>query len=179
MEKDYIFKSKRLGFRNWTEPDLEKMFEINSDNRVMEFFPNNPTKRETSKFIERMKKQYSKKKYCYFAVDILDSGRFIGFIGLSDQNLKNDFSPFVDIGWRLNWEYWGKGFATEGALRCLEFAKKELKLKSILSIAPYVNKNSVKVMEKIGMLKIKSFVHPLLLNQPRLKECVLYQIDLC
>jgi RimJ/RimL family protein N-acetyltransferase len=177
MEKIYLFKSKRLGFRNWIDSDLEKMVEINTDNKVMQFFPKIQTKKETSEFINRMKKQYEKNKYCYFAVDQLGNGKFIGFIGLSDQNLRNEFSPFTDIGWRLNKKEWNKGFATEGARRCLEYAKNDLQLKTILSTAPIINLNSIKVMEKIGLERIKTFNHPLLLNHAKLKECVLYQIN--
>jgi len=36
MKKNYLFKSKRLGFRNWVASDLEKMVEINADKKVME-----------------------------------------------------------------------------------------------------------------------------------------------
>lgn len=35
----YIFTSERLGFRNWNLTDIDKMYEINSDEKVMEFFP--------------------------------------------------------------------------------------------------------------------------------------------
>ncbi len=50
-----------------------------------------------------------KRGYCYFATDELTSGKFIGFIGLMYQNYEADFTPCVDIGWRLAKKYWGKG----------------------------------------------------------------------
>jgi RimJ/RimL family protein N-acetyltransferase len=154
------------------------MSAINSDKEVMRFFPKNPNKKETIDFINRMKKQFREKQYCYFAVDLLTNNEFIGFIGISDQILDTKFSPFTDIGWRLDKQHWNKGYATEGALCCLTYAKTKLNLKSIHAIVTVKNKNSIHVMKKIGMKKLMNFDHPLLVNYPEIKECVLFQIDL-
>ncbi|MCU0341182.1 MAG: GNAT family N-acetyltransferase, partial [Spirosomaceae bacterium] len=61
------------------------MHEINSDQKVMEFFPSIPTKAQTVEFIERMKKQFEDRGFCYFAVDKLENNEFVGFIGLAEQ----------------------------------------------------------------------------------------------
>src|SRR5687768_8719107 len=116
-DKKYIFKSERLGFRDWESTDIEKMVKINADEKVMEFFPGVVTKEQTIEFVERMKRQFSNKGFCYFAVDILENNEFIGFIGLSEQTYNADFAPCIDIGWRINSNEWNKGFATEGAKR--------------------------------------------------------------
>ena len=174
--KDYLFKSDRLGFRNWLDSDLEKLAAINADKEVMEFFPSTRTLPETRIFIERMQKQYTEKGYCYFAVDTLEDENLIGFIGLSEQNYEADFTPCIDIGWRLAKKAWNKGYATEGAKRCLEFGFKKLRLNKIYSIAPVINIRSQQVMKKIGMRKVKTFDHPQLLNNKRLRKCLLYEI---
>jgi RimJ/RimL family protein N-acetyltransferase len=44
-------------------------------------------------------------------------------------------------------------------------------------MAAVVNTNSIKVMEKIGMQKTGVFKHPLLVNDKRLEDCVLYKIE--
>jgi len=49
-------------------------------------------------------------------------------IGLAFQEYKTKFTPAIDIGWRLKRSAWGKGYATEGAKRCLEYAFNELKI---------------------------------------------------
>ena len=176
-EQPYIFTSARLGFRNWVLADIDKMYEINSDELVMEFFPRCPTKQQTIDFIERMKAEYVNTGFCYFAVDILDDNTFIGFIGICKQTFEADFTPCIDIGWRLSRSAWNKGFATEGAKRCLEYAKYDLKLEEIFAIAPKVNTKSERVMMKIGMSKLYEFEHPLLLNDERLRVCVLYRFN--
>lgn len=174
--KNYIFTSERLGFRNWTEDDIQPMADLNKNPNVMEFFPSIPTFAETKTFIEKMQQQFAKKNYCYFAVDVLESAIFIGFIGLSDKDFESDFTPCVDIGWRLSEGYWNKGYATEGAKACLEYGFKELKLAEIVAIAPKVNIKSEEVMKKIGMKKRENFNHPLLMDDIRLRECVHYSV---
>lgn len=176
MTSKYLFKSKRLGFRTWTNSDLVPMSHINSDSEVMQFFPKTQTQDDTANFIERMQNSYAKNGFCYFAVDRLEKDELIGFIGLSIQTFEADFTPITDIGWRLSRKYWGKGFATEGAKRCLDYAFDSHKLDKVFSTAPIINLPSIAVMAKIGMQKVKEFEHPLLLNNERLKRCVLYSI---
>lgn len=176
FDKQYLFKSERLGFRNWLESDVELMAEINADKKVMEFFPAIASKDQTIGFIDKMKQQFEKKGFCYYAVDKLENNKFIGFIGLSEKTIEAVFTSCIDIGWRLSSSEWNKGYATEGAKRCLDHAAEVLKLEKIVSIAPKINKKSEQVMKKIGMEKVLDFVHPLLTNDERLRDCVLYQI---
>jgi RimJ/RimL family protein N-acetyltransferase len=172
----YLFQSERLGFRNWLEPDIEKMAEINADPVVMEFFPAIQTESQTKEFIDKMQKQHTEKGFCYFAVDRLDKREFIGFIGLSEQTFEADFSPCIDIGWRLKRDAWYNGFATEGAKRCIEYAFDDLGIKKLVAIAPAINSKSEGVMVKIGMTKLGNFNHPKLKDNERLENCVIYEL---
>ncbi|MEO4006668.1 GNAT family N-acetyltransferase [Flavobacterium sp. CAU 1735] len=171
----YLFTSKRLGFRNWDINDIDKMHEINSDEKVMQFFPSLPSKEQTAEFIARMMHQFQNKGFCYFAVNKLENNEFIGFIGLAEQTYQADFTPCVDIGWRIKSSEWNKGFATEGAKRCLDYAINDLKLENIFSIAPKVNVKSEHIMVKIGLIKQYEFEHSLLTNNDQLRTCVLYK----
>jgi len=171
-----LFHSERLGFRPWSENDLPKMSAINADPLVMEFFPSTATIEQTEGLIKKMKKMYAEKGYCYFAVDQLEDQQFIGFIGLSEQTYEAPFTPCVDIGWRLGKQYWGRGYATEGAKRCLELDFQNLGLNNIKAVAPVINRKSIGVMEKIGMKKQMDFIHPNLIHDQRLRHCVCYQI---
>lgn len=174
--KSYLFTSQRLGFRNWQESDTSKMISISANEKVMEFFPYVARPDQTIDFIDRMKAMCDEKSYCYFAVDELETGNFIGFIGLCDQVYDVEFSPCTDIGWRLDPQFWGKGYATEGARACLDYGLDTLKIDEIVSTAPLVNAKSIRVMEKIGMKKHINFVHPRISDDERLKNCVCYKI---
>ncbi|MGL4987101.1 MAG: GNAT family N-acetyltransferase [Treponemataceae bacterium] len=175
--KNYLFTTERLGFRNWTLADIDTLHAINSDKEVMAFFPDVLTREQTLAFVTRMKKQCEDTGFCYFAIDKLVDNDFIGFIGLSQQTYKAEFTPCIDIGWRIKRSEWNKGFASEGAKKCLEYALNDLKLESIYSITPKINTKSEHIMRKIGMKKQYEFEHSLLTNNERLRTCVLYKTD--
>lgn len=177
MQVHYLFTSENLGFRNWLESDISKQAEINADPQVMAYFPQIADYEQTKDFVKRMQDQFAMKGFCYFAVDQLINNKFIGFIGLSEQIFESSFTPCVDIGWRLAYEAWGRGFATEGAQRCLDYAFDELELTKIIATCPAVNKRSERVMQKIGMIKKGTFSHPMLKDAPYLEQCVLYELE--
>ncbi len=173
---DYIIKTNRLGLRNWQRKDTISATKMNANNTVREFFPNTMSQIETEAFIKNMQQHFATHGYCYFAVDELETLEFIGFIGLSNQTFKSDFTPCVDIGWRLLPEFWGKGYATEGALACINFAFRTLELKEVYAIAPELNLKSQRIMQKIGMSKYVNFVHPKIDKNNSLRNCVAYRI---
>ncbi len=170
----YLFKSERLGFRNWKLSDIPKMAAISGDEEVMRYFPNTQDEAHTSKFVHKMRAMYAEKGYCYFAVDELSSGELIGFIGLCDQEYEAAFTPCVDLGYRLARKFWGKGYATEGAAKCLEYAFEMAGLKEVVAVCVTTNTPSENVMKKIGMTYDSNFIHPYLKGHPDLEECVLY-----
>ena len=57
----------------------------------------------------------------------------------------------VEVGWRLDKRFWGKGLATEGAIANLSYGFERLGLTRIISICDPRNKASQRVMEKAGL----------------------------
>lgn len=76
---------------------------------------------------------------------------FIDFVGLSLLSFTAHFTPSVEIGWRLAYDYWGRGYATEGAIASLEYGFRQLQLPEIVSFTAKQNTRSIAVMKKIGM----------------------------
>ena len=124
-----------------------------------------------------MQKQFSQHGYNYFAVEFLETATFIGFIGLSYNDFESPWTPFTDIGWRLDKAYWGLGLASEGALKVLDFAFDELSLREVYATAPRINTPSIRIMDKIGMQRLGEFVHPNLAVKANLNDCVVYGIS--
>ena len=174
--REYIFTSERLGFRNWRSEDLEEFAKLNSDEEVMEHFPKILSKDEVETLIDRLLKHFAENGFTYYATEILETKEFIGMIGLAFQEYKTNFTPAIDIGWRLKRSAWGKGFATEGAKRCLEYAFDVLKISTIISVCTVENQKSENVMKKIGMTKIGEFNHPKMSNHPGYEKHFCYQI---
>ncbi|MGB0391284.1 MAG: GNAT family N-acetyltransferase [Salibacteraceae bacterium] len=177
MINKYLFSSKRLGFREWSQHDLEEFTALNANSEVMKHFPSPLSKKETQHFLNRLITHQKKHGFCYFAVETLSNTEFIGFIGLATQEYKSEFTPATDIGWRLKPSSWGKGYATEGAKRCLKYAFNDLKINKLIATCTSQNINSEKVMQKIGMRKEGIFNHPKLVEYPSIQSCICYSIE--
>jgi len=148
--------------------------ELCSNPEVMEHFPSTLNDEETKHFLQRLIDHHEKYGYSYFACELKDTGAIIGFIGLAYQTYDSPCTPAVDIGWRLLPSAWGKGYATEGAKACLEFAFQTLNLDEVVSVCTTTNIGSEKVMQRIGMTKRGSFEHPKLKDYPELQACLWY-----
>lgn len=145
-----------------------------SDEEVMRHFPKTLSEEETTELINRLKEHFDIYGYTYFAIDVLETGEFIGFAGLKNQEWESDFTPCVDIGWRLKKAAWGKGYATEAAKACLDAGFQTFGIKEILSFATDTNVASENVMKKCGMKYVGNVQHPAILNDSRFKHCVVY-----
>ncbi|MEN0049234.1 MAG: GNAT family N-acetyltransferase [Bacteroidota bacterium] len=175
-KSSYLFKSERLGFRTWRTEDLEAFAKLNADEEVMEHFPKTLSKKEVETLVNKLKNHFTNQGFTYYATEILANKEFIGMIGLAFQQYETEFTPAIDIGWRLKRSAWGKGYATEGAKRCLEYAFNELDIKKVIAVCTIQNEKSEKVMQKIGMTKIGEFDHPNLVDYPEYERCFCYEI---
>ncbi|MEA5508684.1 GNAT family N-acetyltransferase [Crocosphaera sp. UHCC 0190] len=165
----------RLKLREWKEEDKEPFFCLSSDPKVMEFMPKLLSKEESNSLVERIKIHFQEHGYGLFSVELLNENTFIGFIGLYIPRFQTYFTPCVEIGWRLAYKYWGKGYATEGAKAVLNYGFNQLQLSEIVSFTVPNNVRSRRVMEKIGMTFFDYFDHPLLPVGHPLSKHVLYK----
>jgi [ribosomal protein S5]-alanine N-acetyltransferase len=171
----YIIETERLGLRNWIASDLPQFAEINMDKRVMEFFPSVLSYQETLAFLKRIEDSHAKNNFGLWATEIKQTKKFIGFVGLNIPQFNADFMPSVEIGWRLGFNHWKQGFATEAAAACLAYGFNQLHLSEIVSFTSIENKYSENVMKKIGMHYAGIFEHPSIEAGNRLRTHVLYR----
>ena len=171
-------RTKRLILRPWQESDLEPFSQLNADPRVREYFPGLLSCEESNASVKLMSNHIEKCGWGFWAASLIKTGEFIGMIGLEDVYFTAHFTPAVEIGWRLAFDYWGKGYATEGAQAALEYGFNHLKLDEIVSFTTLKNMRSRHVMEKIGMNHNPKddFDHPKLPENHRLRRHVLYRL---
>ncbi len=86
--------------------------------------------------------------------------------------------PAVEIGWRLAFDRWGQGLATEGARAVTRYAFEDLGLDSLVSFTVPENLRSRRVMEKLGMTHDPhdDFDHPSLPEGHPMRRHVLYRL---
>ena len=168
-------ETPRLLLRSWKEEDIEPFAEMNGDHRVMEFFLNRLTREESRSFYERINREFTEYGYGLYAVECKSDHSFIGYTGFHRIPFEVDFAPGVEIGWRLKYECWNRGYASEAAKACLEYAAAHLPFSTVWSFTSLPNRRSEKVMRKIGMEWVKEFLHPSVPDGHPLKTHLLYK----
>jgi RimJ/RimL family protein N-acetyltransferase len=172
-----VIDTDRLVLRRWEPRDAEPFAALNADPRVMEYFSNTLSPKESNAIIDIIEKRIDKNGFGLWATELKSSRIFVGFIGLNVPGYTLPFSPCVEIGWRLAFEHWGKGYATEGARAALTFGFEKMRLAEIVSFTTERNIRSRRVMEKIGMVRevAGDFDHPQLPEGHPLRRHVLYR----
>lgn len=171
--------TESLVLREWRDSDLEPFAALNADPRVMEFLPKTLDRAESDALAGRIREGFAKHGFGLWAVEVPGVAPFIGFIGLSVPGFEAHFTPCVEVGYRLAFDHWGLGYATEGAMAALEFGFQQARLKEIVSFTAPQNVRSRRVMEKIGMTRdpAEDFDHPKLAEGHPLRRHVLYRIS--
>ena len=176
--RDIVMETERLTLRHWKESDLVPFAKMNANPKVMEFFPKTLSLEESNAFAGKIQKELKETPYGLWAVEVKKKASFIGFIGLHYQDFEADFTPCIEIGWRLDNNFWGKGYAFEGASAVLEYAFNTLGLKEVVSFTAKVNLRSIHLMKKIGLKNDPkdNFLHSKLEDGDPLKPHVLYRL---
>jgi RimJ/RimL family protein N-acetyltransferase len=175
----------RLHLRNWRDTDRDLFAALNADPAVMEHFPALQTREQSDALIDRQLSAIEERGWGLWALEVRDTGEFIGFTGLSVPSFEAPFisagssMPTVEIGWRLAKGAWGNGYASEAARAALAYGFGPAGLDEIVSFTATTNLPSQRVMQRIGMVHVEpgDFDHPRIPDGHRLRRHVLYRID--
>src|SRR6516164_6481701 len=121
MTSGSTLSTPRLHLRLWRDEDLPAFAAMNADPTVMEFFPRPLDRAESDAVVARIRDHFARLGFGLWAVEAPGVADFIGFVGLAVPRFEAHFTPCVEIGWRLAFEYWRRGYATEAARAVLEF----------------------------------------------------------
>jgi RimJ/RimL family protein N-acetyltransferase len=174
-----VLRTSRLSLRRWREADLEPFAALNAHPQVMEHFPAPMTREQSDDLVRRIEVGFEEHGYGLWALEVLATGEFIGFTGLSNPSFEAHFTPAVEIGWRLARSAWGNGYAPEAARAALAFGFDKVGLKEVVSFTAIPNVRSQSVMRKIGMTHdpADDFDHPRLSPDSPLHRHVLWRIS--
>lgn len=153
-------ETERVRLRQWKSSDLEPFAVLNSDPRVMEFFPAPLSRSESDTLAQRCQSLIAERGWGFWAAESKLTREFIGFVGLHIPIAELPFSPCVEVGWRLAFPYWGQGLASESARAALNVGFQVLQLPEIVSFTAIGNRRSRAVMERLGMRESGTFEHP-------------------
>jgi RimJ/RimL family protein N-acetyltransferase len=170
-------RTPRLLLRCWRDSDRAPFAALNADPEVMAHFPEPLTRERSDHMIDLIEAEFARNDFGLWAVEVVATGRFIGFTGINEVAFAAHFTPAVEVGWRLARDAWGYGYATEAARAALSYGFDVAGLDEIVSFTSVTNLRSQAVMRRLGMSydPADDFDHPYLPAGHRLRRHVLYR----
>jgi len=131
--------------------DLGDMARLLADPAVMRYYPAPKTRDGAAAWIAWNENNYAELGYGLWIVETLD-GAFVGDCGLTWQAVNG--IPRLEVGYHVQTAFQGRGFATEAAAACRDFARRHTRSPDLVAITHPQNRASQRVAEKIGMRRI-------------------------
>jgi RimJ/RimL family protein N-acetyltransferase len=169
-------ETDRLLMRRWLESDREPFAALNADPETMRYFVSPIDRAASDAFVDRIEWRFETLGFGLWALEIRETGQFIGFTGLNPMPDGVPGEGGVEVGWRLGRSAWHHGYATEAARAALGVAFDGIGLSEIWSMTAVINEPSLAVMRRIGMTEAERFDHPNIPAGHRLRRHVTYYI---
>ena len=169
-------ETERLIIGEWQERDVAPFAAMNKDPRIMEHFPFELNEAESRALLELLCQRTQEYGFNYQPLVEKKSGEFVGTAGLAPVMFDAHFTPAVEISWRLAYDHWGKGYATEAAQTLLHYGFETLDLSEIVSFATLSNDKSFAVMKRLGFVYDCEFYHPGMQADDKHRQHALYRI---
>jgi ribosomal-protein-alanine N-acetyltransferase len=151
-----MIETKRLVLRKMAREDLDDLLLIFTDPKVMASFGGGLFDREKmEKWVKHNLDHQDRYGYGIFSVILKENNELVGALGL--HHMEVDGSPEVELGYDFRSAYWNRGLATEAAIAVREFAFEKLGLPRLISLIRTHNKASMRVAEKMGMVREKEW----------------------
>jgi RimJ/RimL family protein N-acetyltransferase len=143
-------ETARLVIRTFESQDAEPWIAMVSDPDVRRFLPPGPvpTMESFQSSIERRHAMELEHGYAMWAVDVKETGEFVGQCGLQPVERTG---PEVELAYHFNEASWNKGNATEAAIAVLAQGLGPIGLDRVIAVVVPENIGSWRVMEKAGM----------------------------
>ncbi len=148
-----MIETERLLLRGWRDGDTEPYARLCADPEVMRFIGNGSTLTpgQSGEQISRFLRHWEERGFGLWALEEKVGGTFVGFAGLAYQEDWAEGGHKIEVGWRLDRAFWGRGFATEAAEASVAYGLEKVGLERIISIIQPENGASRRVAEKAGL----------------------------
>ena len=144
-----VLETPRLILRQFVAEDAEALAEVLCDRDNMRFYPEPFTRADCDRWIEKSLWRYREQGHGLWAAIGKSDGQFLGDCGLAIQDVNG--VEETEVGYHLARRFQGRGFATEAARACMQFAFVTLKRPRVISLIRPDNLRSRRVAERNGM----------------------------
>ena len=145
-----VIQTPRLTLRSFALADLDPLYAIVSDPDVVRYFPRaDPWPLDVvQRTLNDHWRHWEEHGYGWWAVERRQNGELLGWCGLCFL----DETAETEVKYLLKRSHWGRGLATEGARRSIQYAFTELDLDMIVGLVHPENIASQRVLEKSGLI---------------------------
>ncbi|MCI5829180.1 MAG: GNAT family N-acetyltransferase [Treponema sp.] len=151
-----ILETERLYLREMKESDFDSLCKILQDKDTMYAYEGSFTDEEVHGWLNNQFRRYKELGFGLWAVILKETDEMIGQCGLTMQPWKEE--QVLEVGYLFNRAYWHKGYATEAAIACKNYAFETLKADEVCSIIRDTNTASQNVAIRNGMTKADTWV---------------------
>jgi ribosomal-protein-alanine N-acetyltransferase len=144
-----ILETSRLILRPFQDEDIGRLAELMANGDFMRFSLGPYTREQTQTVLQKFLSWNQSGLPSQFAVIFRSNNELIGYCGFLHWHL--DGADEIEIGYRLDPEYWNRGLATEAAQAVRDHAFRDLNLSRVISLIHPDNIASRRVAEKNGM----------------------------
>ena len=150
-----IIETDRIFLRPFCIDDIEPFAKICANPNVMRYIGDGkPVSLDIiAEKIPEWIELYEKQKYGLMALVMKETNELIGFCGFIHQTV--DEVEYIELGYRLDEAYWGKGIATKAAVSVRDYAFNALDIPMLISIIHHQNDSSKRVAKKVGLRLMK------------------------
>jgi RimJ/RimL family protein N-acetyltransferase len=171
-----ILETERLLIRPITIDDKNEIFEYRRDketNKYQWWIPE--TIEDVEVFIGKISKQINVPgTWFQFVIVNKETQKIVGDLGIHFIDSEN---KQTEIGCTLNKDFQNKGFATESVKKVIDYLFNELNKHRIITSIDPDNKNSIRLVERIGFRKEAHFVESLLINEKWVDDLIYALIE--
>lgn len=151
-----IIQTERMYLRELCMDDLGAIGKILRDEETMYAYEGAFSEAETLEWLNRQLARYQKWGFGLWAAVLNETDELIGQCGITMQPWNG--GEVAEVGYLFRRDCWHKGYATEAARACMEYAFRELNVDEICSIIRDTNIASQKVALRNGMTRKDSTV---------------------
>lgn len=151
-----MIETKRLYLRELQPSDREALSKILQDEQTMYAYEGAFSDTEVQAWLEKQLKSYQRNGFGLWAAVLKETGEMIGQCGLTWQELAGE--QVLEIGYLFQRAFWHKGYASEAAMACKNYAFEMLQADEVFSIIRDTNVPSQRVAERNGMTRCGEFI---------------------
>jgi [ribosomal protein S5]-alanine N-acetyltransferase len=144
-----ILQTSRLRLVPYRQNDIDSLYAIMRDARVMEHIGTGPmTRDEVSEVVERVEKRWKEIGMGWWTIRLNTDDRVIGQICLQPVSEL----PEIGVGYALEPSFWGRSFADEALIEVLRYASEDKRLKSVVALVRPENLHSINLLNRCGLI---------------------------